>query len=53
MKFKHLSWSGNQLRYVFLILSLVLFVLISLSAIPAIIALYVLMSIFFQNYIVD
>jgi CDP-diacylglycerol--serine O-phosphatidyltransferase len=53
MKFKHFSWAGNQLRYVFLILSLVLFILLSLSAIPVIIALYVLMSIFFQNYIVD
>ncbi len=53
MKFKNMAWSGNQLRYVLLISSLVLFVLFSLSAIPIIIILYILMSIFFQNYILE
>jgi CDP-diacylglycerol---serine O-phosphatidyltransferase len=53
MKFKNLAWSGNQLRYVFLISSIILFVLFFLSAIPIIIALYVLISIFFQSLIVE
>lgn len=53
MKFKSLAWEGNQLRYIFLILSLVLFILFFLGAIPIIIGLYLLMSIFFQNYITD
>jgi len=53
MKFKSLVWNGNQLRYVFLISSLVLFVLFFLSAIPIIIILYILISIFFQNYIAE
>ncbi|MCK9220394.1 MAG: CDP-diacylglycerol--serine O-phosphatidyltransferase [Bacteroidales bacterium] len=50
MKFKSLKWKGNQIRYVFLLLSLILLALFSLSAIPIIIMLYILMSIFFQNY---
>ncbi len=53
MKFKSLAWQGNQLRYVFLISSLALFVLFFLSAIPMIIILYILLSIFFQSYIVE
>ena len=53
MKFKSLAWAGNQLRYILLIISLLLFTLFFLSAIPMIIILYVLISIFFQNYIVD
>jgi CDP-diacylglycerol--serine O-phosphatidyltransferase len=53
MKFKNMAWRGNQLRYILLISSLVLFALFFLSAIPIIIVLYILMSIFFQNYIVE
>jgi CDP-diacylglycerol--serine O-phosphatidyltransferase len=53
MKFKSMAWKGNQLRYSFLLISLTLFVLFFLSAIPVIIILYILMSIFFQNYIVE
>jgi CDP-diacylglycerol---serine O-phosphatidyltransferase len=53
MKFKNLGWAGNQLRYIFIILSVILLILFSLSAIPVIIGLYILMSIFFQSYIVD
>jgi CDP-diacylglycerol---serine O-phosphatidyltransferase len=53
MKFKNMAWSGNQLRYIFLISSIILFILFFLSAIPIIITLYVLMSIFFQNLIVE
>ncbi|MCX6306213.1 MAG: CDP-diacylglycerol--serine O-phosphatidyltransferase [Bacteroidetes bacterium] len=53
MKFKSMAWQGNQLRYIFMILSLALFILFFLSAIPIIIVLYILMSIFFQSYIVE
>ncbi|MCX6276600.1 MAG: CDP-diacylglycerol--serine O-phosphatidyltransferase [Bacteroidetes bacterium] len=53
MKFKNLKWKGNELRYILLISSVILFLLFFLSAIPAIIVLYVLLSIFFQNYISD
>ena len=53
MKFKNLAWHGNELRYIFLISSISLFILFFLSAIPIIIILYILMSIFFQNYIVE
>jgi CDP-diacylglycerol--serine O-phosphatidyltransferase len=53
MKFKNMAWQGNQLRYILVILSVALFVLFFLSAIPLIIVLYILMSIFFQSYITD
>jgi CDP-diacylglycerol---serine O-phosphatidyltransferase len=53
MKFKNLDWEGNQLRYIFLIISVIMLFLFFLSAIPVIIILYVLISIFFQNYITE
>jgi CDP-diacylglycerol--serine O-phosphatidyltransferase len=53
MKFKSMAWAGNQLRFVFLGMSVILLGLFSLSAIPMIIILYVLISIFFQSYIVE
>jgi CDP-diacylglycerol--serine O-phosphatidyltransferase len=53
MKFKNLAWNGNQLRYILLISSIILFILFFLSAIPIIIILYILMSIFFQHYITE
>ena len=53
MKFKNLAWHGNELRYIFLISSISLFILFFLSAIPIIIVLYILMSIFFQTYIME
>ncbi len=49
MKFKSLKWKENQVRYIFLILSAILFLLFSLSAIPLIIMLYLLISLFFQQ----
>jgi len=49
MKFKSMQWAGNQLRYIFLMVSLVLALLFFLQAIPIIIILYVLMSVFFQQ----
>jgi CDP-diacylglycerol---serine O-phosphatidyltransferase len=53
MKFKNLAWKGNELRYLLVIASIILFILFFLSAIPIIIVLYTLMSIFFQSYIVE
>ncbi|MFZ4521182.1 MAG: CDP-diacylglycerol--serine O-phosphatidyltransferase [Bacteroidales bacterium] len=53
MKFKSMEWKGNELRFIFLVLSLTLFILFFLSAIPIIIVLYILMSIFFQSLIVE
>ena len=53
MKFKNFAWKGNELRYILLISSIILFILFFLSAIPIIIVLYILMSIFFQSYIVE
>lgn len=49
MKFKSKKWQGNQLRYIFLMISLALVLLFFINSIPIIIALYVLMSIFFQQ----
>lgn len=53
MKIKSVSWKGNELRFAFLALSVVLLILFSLNAIPMIIVLYVLMSVFFQYLITD
>ena len=49
MKFKSFDWKENQVRYLFLIFSLLLLVLFSLTAIPLIIILYLLLSLFFQR----
>jgi CDP-diacylglycerol--serine O-phosphatidyltransferase len=51
MKFKTMKWEGHQLRYIFLLISLVLIFLFFINAFPIIIALYVLMSIFFHKEI--
>ena len=53
MKFKTPGWKGNQLQYSLLVISVILLLFFFLSAIPVIIILYVLMSIFFQNYITE
>ncbi|HNY03686.1 MAG TPA: CDP-diacylglycerol--serine O-phosphatidyltransferase [Bacteroidales bacterium] len=53
LKFKSIAWKGNQLRFVFLTISLALFLLLFLNAIPIIILLYILASIFFQHLITD
>ncbi|MEI6455028.1 MAG: CDP-diacylglycerol--serine O-phosphatidyltransferase [bacterium] len=51
MKFKSLVWKGNEVRYIFLLISLALLILFSLSAIPLIIITYLLLSLFMQRYI--
>ncbi|HTX87436.1 MAG TPA: CDP-diacylglycerol--serine O-phosphatidyltransferase [Bacteroidales bacterium] len=49
LKFKTASWQGNQVRFIFLGLSLLLLLIFSVSAIPLIIILYLLLSILFQK----
>ena len=44
LKFNSLNWSGNQVRYIFLLLTLLLIVLLQLTAIPFIIIGYILLS---------
>lgn len=44
LKFHGFGWRGNEIRYSFLLASLVLIVVLRLWAVPAIVALYVLMS---------
>jgi CDP-diacylglycerol--serine O-phosphatidyltransferase len=51
MKFKTMGWKGNEVRYIFLSVSLLLLILFSLSAIPLIILSYLLLSIGFQKKI--
>jgi len=47
LKFKHYKWQGNQLRYSFSSLAIILLVIFQVAAIPIIIALYVLLSLVF------
>jgi CDP-diacylglycerol--serine O-phosphatidyltransferase len=44
-KFKSLAWKGNEIRFLFIILSLVLLATLTFAAIPLIIILYILISI--------
>lgn len=45
LKFKDFSFKGNAVRYIFLILSIVLLIVLKFAAIPVIILLYIVMSI--------
>ncbi len=45
LKFTSASWSENQTRYIFLILSVFLIIILKLAAIPLIILMYILLSI--------
>lgn len=51
MKFKTTGWEQNKVRYIFLILSLIFLFLFSVSSIPLIIILYLLLSVIFQRSI--
>ena len=44
LKFKSFTWQGNEYRYIFLFLSVALLVLLQYLAIPAIVILYLLIS---------
>lgn len=43
-KFRSFAWKGNELRYVFIVLSAALLVVLGISAIPVIVLLYILLS---------
>jgi CDP-diacylglycerol---serine O-phosphatidyltransferase len=49
LKFKTFDWEHNSVRYIFLLLALVMLILFSVSAIPLIILVYILMSLVFQK----
>ena len=44
LKFKHFKWSGNEIRFAFLIISVLLLVTLQFIGIPIIITLYILLS---------
>ena len=44
LKVKNLAWTGNKIRYIFVVLSVILLILLHTVAIPAIIFLYILLS---------
>lgn len=45
LKFQGFGWQGNQLRYLFLLVSVVLLVVLGIQAVPVIILLYILTSV--------
>ncbi len=45
LKFKTLSWEENKIKFIFLIVSLLLFIVLNVVAIPIIIILYIVLSI--------
>ena len=44
LKLKNLSWRGNKIRYIFIVLSVLLLILLHTIAIPVVIILYILLS---------
>jgi CDP-diacylglycerol---serine O-phosphatidyltransferase len=49
MKFKSMTWKGNEHRFILIILSLILLFVFSISAIPLVILAYLVLSLFFQK----
>ena len=49
LKFKNFSWNENKIRYIFLISSLLLFIVFKFIAIPIIIILYIILSLLENN----
>lgn len=49
LKFKDFSWAHNRVKYIFLILSLLLIIFFNFVAIPLIILLYVVLSVFHKD----
>ncbi|WP_428658221.1 CDP-diacylglycerol--serine O-phosphatidyltransferase [Runella sp.] len=45
-KFKTFGWKENQIKYIFILLSVLLLFLLKFAAIPLIVALYILLSVF-------
>ena len=50
-KMKSVAWIGNEVRWIFLIIAVVGFVAFRLVALPFIMMVYILMSVFFNNRI--
>jgi CDP-diacylglycerol--serine O-phosphatidyltransferase len=50
LKFKHFNWKGNEIRFIFLALSLLMLITLQFLGIPLIIILYVLLSLL-TNYL--
>jgi CDP-diacylglycerol--serine O-phosphatidyltransferase len=48
-KMKSLGWKGNEIRYIFLVFSIILFSIFLFAAIPLIVFFYVLLSILLQK----
>lgn len=48
LKFKHLRWKENELRYIFLIISFLMFPFLRIIALPLVIVLYILMSVVYH-----
>jgi CDP-diacylglycerol---serine O-phosphatidyltransferase len=51
LKFKDWSFKDNAIRYVFILLCLVLLIVLKFAAIPLIILVYILLSLFNQSSI--
>lgn len=51
LKFKHFKWKGNEIRFIFLALSVLMLVTLQFIAVPLIIILYMLLSVL-TNYLV-
>lgn len=49
LKFKHWGWKGNEVKYLFLLTSLLLIVVLGIKGIAAVIAWYVLLSLLTQK----
>ena len=52
-KFKGFAWKDNHYKYVFLIISIILFILFQMDAVPFIILLYIIISIIFRKKIIN
>jgi CDP-diacylglycerol--serine O-phosphatidyltransferase len=49
LKFKHFKWKGNEIRFIFLTISVVLLATLFLWAIPLIVILYVILSLIYTQ----
>jgi CDP-diacylglycerol---serine O-phosphatidyltransferase len=45
LKFKNFAWADNQIKYIFLIVSVILLIMLKFVAIPVIIFLYIFLSV--------
>ena len=49
-KFKNMAWKGNEVRYLFMVATLLLFILLGVAAIPVIFVLYLVMSLSVSSF---